>query len=252
MIWITAETLVFLSKTKYQAMNTKKDDFQSSHDFLKNIAETHQSETGRRMAEMLHEKMEEDKEEIIRSQTELPVIKPTDGGPDSYVQLKEIMIRGYKTPEWDENGHSVSRPVLNSESGILDFGLYSLVSFNKFVVASPRYNRYIDEPIILFSEHDRKIILCLPKDGVSIAVKSGGLEGFSLNPDLIREYHLEYIYLAMRHERFLAQFPEGMNALSLLNGWIPRMDFEKQKVVIKQLRDKSCEELSEGLEILSC
>ena len=233
-------------------MRSKTDQSGKMKDSGKGPGKTPAVIIGEDIARMLSGHMEANKEEIQRAQIELPVIKPTDGGPDSYVQLKDIMIQGYKTPEWDENGHSVPRPVLNSETGILDLGLYSLVSFKKFVVASPRYNRYIDEPIILFSEHDRKIILCLPKDGVSIAVKVDGIEGFSINPVLIHQYRLEYIYLMMRNEKFLAQFPEGMNALSLLNGWIPRMDFEKQKEVIKQLREKSCEELNEGLEILSC
>ena len=232
-------------------MNPKNDNFNKSHDFLKKIAETHQSETGRRMAAMLHEKMEMGRDEYIRLQTDLPVIKPTDAGPGSYVQLKDILNRGYKSPDWDENGYSVSRPVLSSETGTLEFGIYSLVSFKKFMAASPLYSKYIDGPVILFREHDRKIILCLPKEGVSIAVKGDGLEGFSLQPAFIGQYHLEYIYLMMRHERFIAQFPEGMNALSLLNGWIPALDVETQEEVIKQLRERTCEELSEGLEILS-
>ena len=232
-------------------MRSKTDQSGKKKDSAKGLGKVPKAISSEDVARFISGHIEANKEEIHRAQTELPVIKPSDGGPDSYVQLKEIMIRGYKTPEWDENGHSVSRPVLNSETGILDLGLYSLVSFKKFVVASPRYSRYIDGPVILFREHDRKIILCMPKEGVSIAVKGDGLEGFSILPEYINRYELEYIYLAMRHERFLAQFPEGMNALSLLNGWIPRMDFEKQNQVIKQLREKSCEELNEGLEILS-
>ena len=233
-------------------MRSKTDQSGKKKDSAKGMGKVPKAISSEDVARFISGHMEANKEEIQRAQTELPVVKPTDGGPDSYMQLKDILVRGYKTPEWDENGHSVSRPVLNSENGILDFGLYSLVSFKKFVVASPRYSRFIDGPMILFREHDRKIILCMPKEGVSIAVKGDGLEGFSINPDFSHEYQLEYIYLMMRHERFLAQFPEGMNALSLLNGWIPRANFEKQTEVIKHLREKSCEELKEGMEILSC
>jgi hypothetical protein len=232
-------------------MNSNIEQSGKKKNFVKGSGKIPEVISSKDIAQFISGHMEANKDEIQRAQTELPVIKPADGGPDSYMQLKDILVRGYKSPEWDENGHSVSRPVLNSETGILDFGLYSLVSLKKFVVASSRYNRYIDGPMILFREHDRKIILCMPKEDVSIAVKGDGLEGFSIKPDFSHKYLLEYIYLMMRHERFLAQFPEGMNALSLLNGWIPTLAYGKQEEIIKKLRGRTCDELNEGLEILS-
>lgn len=160
-------------------------------------------------------------------------------------------MQGYKTPEYDENGYCVHRPVFNSDTKILDFRLYSLVSSSYFQIASRLYSRYVDEPTIFFREYDRKIILCLPKDGSTIAIKGGGLEGFALKPEYKSEFALEYIYLMMRHEKFSKQFPQGMNAISILNGWIPRLDGLEQKDWIKSYRENCRKELTEGLEILA-
>jgi hypothetical protein len=55
----------------------------------------------------------------------------------------------------------------------------------------------------------------------------------------------------MRQENFRKQFPEGINSLSLLHGWIPRMNTEKQKGIIRNIRLNRCNDLKKGLEILA-
>jgi hypothetical protein len=175
-------------------MNPGEENIEKFRKFLDGKANNPgENEVTKKLASIMATHLDANKEEINRAQTQLPVVKPTEGGPEACVQLSEILVEGFKTPEFDETGHSVSRAAVYSDTQILDIGLYLLLSTSCCRAASSLYHRYTDEPTIFFREEDRRIILFLPKENESIAIKTDNFRGFTLKPEYRHQHETEYI-----------------------------------------------------------
>ena len=153
-----------------------------------------------------------------------------------YVCLCNILYAGFKTPEYDENYRCVPRAVFNANTPTLDYGKYQLASPKMSFLSSNLYSRYIDEPTIIFREHDSKVLYFFPLENESLAIKMSGFEGYRLKPSATDNFDLEYVYLMMKAGEFTNQFKQGINIKSLLKGWIPSTPLDVQKRIIENDR----------------
>ncbi len=210
-----------------------KDDINKFKKFLDVQSSKEENTDNKKIIDLLKGMAENGEEEMIRINTEFDVERPEDSEEVEYVCLHDILQAGFKTPEVDENGYSLSRPVFNTETPTLDLGIYKLASSTKSFLSSRLYSRYTDEPTIIFRERDNKVFYFLPKEDESFAIKMSGLEGYGLKESAQGLFYLEYIYLMMSIPQFSKQFPKGMNIKSVLKGWIPVMPIEAQKILIE-------------------
>lgn len=167
-----------------------------------------------------------------------------------YIQLKEILVAGFKYAKPNKNGYCYSRPAISAKSQAVFAGSFEFLSSERTVVSSFRYQNYMDSSTIVFREHDQKILLYLPKPGQTAAIMGNGLCGYSLNEQYNNHYNLQYVYLMMKQPQFAKQFPLGLSNSCLLDGYIPKLNKNQQERIAIEARVKSRDILNAGLFIL--
>jgi hypothetical protein len=186
------------------------------------------NERDKKIFGMMKSLFEDNREEIIKSNTKHPVIKPSDFNEVDYIQLKNILEEACKEPEYNDNGYSISLPVFYPGKSFFN-GAFEMTSAKYSLIKSPLYSRYIDEPAIIYIEDQNRFLLFEPETNEKLAIKTSGVLIYKIKNEYLDDYLLKYIYLMMINNDFKKlQFPEGMNRLNILEGWIPVSNIEDQ------------------------
>ena len=227
--------------------NNELDDFQK---FLEEPYTELPGEIDDLLAGKLQTAIEKGTDERTRAGTIFPVARPADWGKREYVQLREILEEGCKSSSTDDKGYSETRPVFNYDTKFISAGSYDLVTPARSLILSGLYTHYIDEPAILFKEGTNSILFFLPGKNESLAIKGSGISTYKVKNELQESWSPEFIYLMMKNENFGNQFREGMNSVSLLEGWIPVIPLVKQKEIAANIREETINELRKAHDIL--
>jgi hypothetical protein len=150
-------------------------------------------------------------------------------GAGVYVQLSLILEEAFKEPTYDTDGYADYRWVFSKDTSTISLEWYNLVTFDNTLITSRLYHRYLDEKSIIFREYDQQFLWYEPAEGESIAVKYSGLSAFRVKKEFAEKFDLEYVYLMLREPEFSKQFPGPVTIKHILSGWIPEIDFSKQK-----------------------